>query len=352
MKTKHALLLSAFLAPTLLAFVPRADKVAFRPEKGSSLAKTFSVKQEFSMDEMNLKVNGQDQAAPEMEMTMSMHTSLAVNDTYDDLGDGRPAKLTRTYDKIGGQGSFKLHAAVIGDKDKDMKLASELEGKKVVFTWDKEKGDYTRAFAQDGDKALLEDVHEDLDLRAFLPTKEVAEQDTWDIKPEELRIVLSPASDLKMKPQDEESMKSMGQMGMDSADMAKVFADLGEGSIKAEYQGTRDVEGTKVGVIHVRVKVSGSHDSTEDAKKQLSKAPEGTPKPSIDHVDVTVKIEAEGELLWDLKAGHARSFKLDGSIKLDQDSAMNMDMGGGKMAIDTNFVMSGPFNAAIEFTKG
>ena len=57
----------------------------------------------------------------------------------------------------------------------DLTARSELEGKAVKFSFDKERGRYSCTFdASEGDKDWLDALREDLDLRAFLPSGEVA----------------------------------------------------------------------------------------------------------------------------------------------------------------------------------
>lgn len=347
MKHKQALLLAAIVAP--LALVLPADKVAFHPEKGSSVSKTFETKQTLELDDMTVKVNGTEQPMPgEMQMTMEMAYTVGVTDEYGEIADGRPTTLKRTFDDISSTGNVNVDLSAFGqeNQDKAIEAKSVLEGKTVVFTWDAEKKEYTKAFAdKSGDAELLAGLDEDMDFRGMLPDKEVSKGDTWDIDVKLLKSVLLPGGDLKLKPEDGE--EDVDMMGMGDMDFSQMFSDLLDGTAKGEYQGTRDVEGTSCGVIHLTVKISGSRDMSDMVGKALEKAPEGAPKPDIDHVDVEFGLDGEGELLWDLRAGYARGFTLDGTLEITMDTAMAMAMGDQKLKFDQTMEMSGNYSAKM-----
>ena len=110
-------------------------------------------------------------------MAMKTSHTLEVSDRYEAVGEGRPTKLKRSFDKIGTSTHVSVSNPVIGDKETDIPATSELEGVTVLFSWNDSAGEYDVAFADgaDGDEELLENLTEDLDLRGFLPDKEVSD---------------------------------------------------------------------------------------------------------------------------------------------------------------------------------
>lgn len=349
MKSKQALLLPAALIPVLIAFALPGEKVTFHPEKGHPLTKSFETKQSLNLDDMSMKVNGNESPMPgEIEMSMDMTYSVAVTDDYGEVADGKPKLVKRTYDKIGSTGAVKVDLSSVGQpsQDKSFEAESRLEGKTVVFTWTDGQSAYVATFPEKGGEAeLLENLDEDMDLRALLPGKEVAKGDTWDIDTKSLKSLLLPGGDLKLKPN--EGAEEVDMMGMGNMDFTQMFSELLEGTAKGEYQGTREVDGTQCGVIKLAVKINGSRDMSDVIAKAMEKAPEGTPKPEIDHVDLEFGLEGEGELLWDLKAGHVSSFKLDGTMKITMDMAMGMEMGDQKLKLEQTLEMSGTYNTKV-----
>ena len=67
----------ALLLSCLLGSAPAGDKVTFHPESGLSLTRSFSSKQEITLDETSMTINGQPSPMQmEMDMNMSMAQTL------------------------------------------------------------------------------------------------------------------------------------------------------------------------------------------------------------------------------------------------------------------------------------
>ena len=107
--------------------------------------KTFENKAEFTLDHLSLSMNGQESPMqPEMEMTLNSTQKVVVTDEYLANRDGAPKKLRRSYDELANGVTMAMKMEMMGQSqshDQDVKGESELEGKKVVFTWDEERGD-------------------------------------------------------------------------------------------------------------------------------------------------------------------------------------------------------------------
>ena len=338
---------AALVIPALLSSHVPGDRIRFAPSEGSKVEKTFENKAEFTLQNMSLSMNGQDSPAkPEMEMSINSEQKVVVTDEYVANRDGAPKKLRRNYDELGNTVTIAMKMAMMGqtqNKDQNLTGESELQGKKVVFTWDDEKSEYKKAFDPALDKdSLLKDLDEDMDLRVLLPKDEVKPGDSWDVDVKALASVLAPGGNLSIIPKEMSADEmAMGMPGMGS--MSDWLRGSLEGEAKATFASVREVEGVKMAVVKLTAKITVSKDMTEmvqDAMKKAKLPPEAGDL-SIDHMDVDYKLEAEGELVWDIAGGHIHSFDMSGPSHVQMDMAMKMAPQGQKMTIEYGMELSG-----------
>ena len=343
---------AAVLLPILLSSHVPGDRIRFSPSEGSSATKTFENKAEFTLQSMKLAMNGSEPPTkPEMEMTITSTQKVVVTDDYLGNRDGAPKKLRRSFDELGNSVAISMKMQMMGNtqnQDKNTTGESELQGKKVVFTWDDDKGEYRKAFEPAADKDnLLKDLDEDMDLRELLPKDEVKEGGEWDIDVKKLASVLAPGGNLSIVPKEAEGAESSG---MDMPGMSSVGEWLRgalDGSATGKFKGVREVDGAKMGVIEVTAKISVSKDMTDMVEEMMKKAKQPV-EMQVDHMDVDFKMEATGELVWDLAAGHAHSFSISGPSHVNMDMAMKVDAQGQKMSIDYGMELSGTMGLTLE----
>ena len=351
MKHPIALTVAALALPALIAAALPADKVEFHPADGLSLTRTYSQKTELSLDDMEMSLNGQPSPMQiEMEMDMTMNQHVVVSDEISSVSDGRPAKLVRSFDELSQQSDFKVEMAQMpqGNQERSVKAESELQGKKVTFTWDADSSSYKTAFEGEGDAALLEGLEEDMDLTVLLPTTEVKEGDSWQIDVKRLRTLLAYGGNLKLKPT-EGAEGADGMPGMDNmTDFSSVFGELLEGDAKGEYRGTREVDGTQCQVIHVKLDVNASADISDKVQEAMKDLPnEQIQSMKIERMDLEMELDGEGDLYWDPAKGVAHSFELTGTTNLNMDMGMAVSMGEQPMNIEQSFKLSGSFANSI-----
>lgn len=357
MNCTRNLTLAALLAPALAAALAPADKVAFHPEAGSKLTRTYAIKNNFSLDDFSMSMDGKPLPMDiEMEMDMSVALDIAVSDQFVSLAAGKPKELLRSFDKLATAGSFSIKMPMMpdGGMEKSITGTSELEGKTVKFTWNEDGGKYDVAYKEgEGDAKLLEHLDEDMDLRALLPTKDVSDGDAWDIPVKSFRAILAPGGNLGIKPKAEKGEEGMGMMpGMDNfGDMAAMLGETFDGEAKGEYKGTREVDGVTVGVIHLTLKMKSSNDMSEIVKQAIPELPEGVGKLDIDHVDVDADIEGEGTLLWNLAAGHVQSLELTGKMKMAMETGLAISAQGRDMNMEQSMTMSGTLSNTLTVSK-
>lgn len=351
MNSNRTLLAGLALAPALLALALPLDEVAFRPSSELSVTRTIESTRNFSLDDMEMTMNGQPLPMDlQMEMDMSMTQKTVVTDVYGAVAGGRHAKLERTFDELAQNGEFSMRMPMMpeGGQDSTIEGASELEGKTVVFAWDEEQGDYVPSFEGEGDEDLLKGLEEDMDLRVLLPAGSVSEGDTWEVDVKKLRSVLALGGNLKVVPQGDDKPDS-GMPGMDGmSDFSEMFDDLIEGDATGEYRGTREIDGVSCQVIGLKLDVRASADLTDKLEENVAESlPDGMGEVEVDHVDMEIEIEGEGQLYWNPATGIAHAFELNGTMTINMDMAFAISMGEQNMSMEQNLTMSGTFEDKV-----
>lgn len=340
---KHALLLSALiLSPVLVGLKPAAVRVKFAPAEGTSLEKTFENKGTLTLSSYELKGAP---SAPEMEMTLTTNQKIVVTDEYVEVKDGRPKKLKRSFDDLAGDSAASMKVNMMGqthENDQNFKMESVLEGKKVAFTWNDESSSFDKAFdPAEENKELLEGLAEDMDLRSLLPEGEVKEGDAWQPDLKQLRHLFAPGGSLALVPEaaDANSMK----MGSEMSALSDAIGDNLEGEAKATLVSVADVDGVSCATIHIELKVHAAADLTDATRKMLEEndPPPGVESIEIDHVDMNFKFEGEGDLVWDVAAGHFKSFEMNGQVVIKSETGTGFTVGGKTMNIEETREMSG-----------
>lgn len=346
---KPALVLTALGAPVLLGLAIPRETVSFAPAEGLLLKKSFETTTEMNLEEMDMLMNGEPLPF-EMDMDISITTeqSVVVFDSYGAILEGRPAKLTRTFDTLSSNSVSAMSSSMMGDEDVEAIGASELEGATVVFTWNADEGVYRVAFAEDsdGDEELLDELTEDMDLRSLLPPGDVAEGESWSIDPAAMLHVLAPGGNLAIVPEDVE-MGGMALPGGSGMDFNSMLGEL-DGEVSGKLVGIREVDGVKLAVIELTVEVESTNDLTEMIRTMLEDAelPPEAGNMEVESVDVELSIEGEGELLWNLTHGHFAELNLSTEMQSTMDQAMTMSMGSDSMTMEQSMVFSATGNLA------
>jgi len=350
-------LLSALLlaAPTLALLRPgEAERVAFQPQAGSKLTKTFVNSMDLELDDMSMLMNGEP--APfmdNMEMHMKSTGSVTVTDTYSELGEGRPKKLLRSFDEVGTEVEMDMSMEVMGQAQEQSPTGtgtSKLTGKTVQF--ELADGAYQTSFpeGEEGDAELLDGLVEDMDLRVLLPASgSAAVGDSWDIDLRGLVDVLAPGGDLKMDIEMEgDEMMGAGMDPSMGSNLREYFGEMIDGSAKGTLTEMREAEGVRVAVIDLTIEIDTAADMSEFMMKQMGEQmPEGI-EVSLDRADVEFELDMKGQLLWDVTAGHVHGLELEGTSTVASDVEMNMDAGGQAIDMAMSMEMSGTMSLSVK----
>lgn len=319
MKTRTAIA-SLAIAPLVLAFSAAFDSVSFGPESDSRVTRTYGLDVEFELDDLSVVADGQDlsEMVP-ADIGGSVEMMMKVTDHFVRVEGGRALELVRSYDEMTGE------AESMGESQ-DIEEFTDLEGTKVRFAWNEDDEDYEVAFFEsEGDEDLLEGMSVDMDMTAFLPPGEVDEGDTWSVESSKL----APALFFGQEPGEADTGGDpMAEMIL--AEMKPQFeAMMNDLETLCEYNGTRDEGGVNVGVIGVKMTGEGTVDLagliTSVAEQEGADA--GL-ELDIATAELTLSLEGEGTLLWDIAAGRMHGFQMESELEIGFEVDVSADMGG------------------------
>ncbi|MCH2106989.1 MAG: hypothetical protein MK291_10140 [Planctomycetes bacterium] len=348
MKRTLPLALVLFAAPLLISGERRGTEIAFGVESGSTITKSFEFETEMTLDNFDMTMNGQEPPMmPGMDMTVLTTINIEVEDTYSKVDGGRPTMLTRSFETLSGSSDVAMELDIMGEvQSQDMSVASEsvLEGEAVEFVWNEEEGAH-EATLPDGSSLDEEDVEglvEDMDFRSLLPDGEVDEGDEWEVPLESIHLILAPGGDTKLVPEEMEGMGGLGS-GSEMGSANDYFNEDVEGEFTATFAGMRKTDDGEVAVIKFSFELSNAVDLTDQTREAMedSDLPAEVGEMEIEHVDIEVEYEGEGELTWNLEAGHFHTFEATGEFGMIMDQAMVINAMGQEMALEQNMEFSG-----------
>ena len=345
------------------AFALPLEDLRFGPESGSTLSKTYTTEFDMELDDLSLLVSGQDLGAMfEPSMSFAGSSEVSFTDEYGSISDGKPTRLTRTFDSLGLESSTSIE--MMGESQEEgAEAVSPLDGLTVVFSWDEESGDYTAEFGEEstGDEELLEGLTEDTDLRWLLPEGGVAVDESWSFDPSQMEHLLFPSGDLGWAPEGaedvdmeefEELFEQFGDELMDSLD------GLLDGEGTATFTGAREADGRTVGAIALEAEISSSADLASTIQdlieSAVSEAGEEVPDDLeiyVEAADVSIELEAQGELLWDMETGSAHSMTMDGEFEFTIDLIVSATAEGETQDLEVGMSMSGVMTAGLETSR-
>lgn len=354
-KTPSRLLLPTVLAaPALLAFALPETRLELRAEEGATITRTFETTAELTLDNMDMTMNGQaPPMMPEMDMTMTTKATIVVTDEIQKVADGRATRFQRNFDTLSQETEMQMEIDMMGQtqsNEMSMPAASELEGKTVAFEW--ADGVYQAKWPEDSkyDEALLEGLVGDMDLAVFLPKGPVEQGDEWKVNPKELIPVMAPGGNLKLIPENVEAADMMG-MQSNFGSSADWFQENLDGDVTVSFQGTRENDGGTLAVLSVRFDLENAVDMTEMVQEGMEKVelPPEAEGLEIEHMDLEIAYEGEGQILWDIAAGRAHSMDLSGDFSLIVDYGMSMSAQGMDLNIESTIEMSGSLGQTARF---
>ncbi|MEZ5979049.1 MAG: hypothetical protein R3F34_12605 [Planctomycetota bacterium] len=325
----------AVLLPATTASAAAGDRLERRVADGESRTRTFALDREMEVTDFRLVFNGEEIdpsmfGGGDMDATTTDSIRLEMTDKVEKgTDDGRQAKFVRTYTTLEGRnelsgGMFEAMGEGGGETD----LASDLEGLDVVFTLDRESGEYTAAFPEDSDAdtELLEDLEGDLDFAALLPDREVAVDDEWEL-PLELFVELTePGGDLKLTPPDDEGAEDV-ENPLENTDDEPTY----DGTFKARLRGFREEDGVRYADVDLEFEISSELEVTDALDPMTQDSPMG--EMTITPIEIRVERTAEGKghFVWNVTRGCVRSVHIEADLTELNYNAVEIDLGGEVM---------------------
>lgn len=316
----------------LLTIAAGDDALTWRVAKNTTLVRSFESAGRMELQSVSIKVDGNAQdTGPAVELSIAQDSSCELSDSIDSVEGGRPKKFVRNFTKIEGARVETVKLPEQEERENRTELSSDLEGKSVIFVRDDSSWTAKWAADEKADEALLESLQAEVEFGAFLPGKEVAADDTWDLEPESFLNFMRPLGPLSRKAKGEDPAAGRQREGRLDKSI--------EGKGTATYRGTRDENGVKVAVIAVSAELTQHSTDEEDGGKG------GMIKTTLE-----LSYKFEGEILWDIAGGFARSASLGGTTELTQTQQRSIDTPEGKHEIEQvlSFTGKSSYKAQIE----
>ncbi|MFT4647447.1 MAG: hypothetical protein ACI9X4_000659 [Glaciecola sp.] len=357
MKTKHILISGLALAtPFLLSMDPRGDSVTFAPAEGSSISKTFTLTHGFELDDMAMLMNGNDMGM-EMEMNVQSSQTITVADTYSKMDGATPTMLTRTYSDGAMELITESAVSAMGtDQNNDAtgEGGSHLNDLTVIFSWDEEKEEYNKAFGEEseGEAEWLTDLHEDMDLRGFLPVGEVSVDDEWIADSNVLIPTFAPGGNLQWDVIMDGEESAGGPDAEMMSNLGGMLEDAIEGEVKCKYVGKKEMDGVEYLTIEITINIDTVTDMIEAVQAGMAEQdiPEGV-EIEVSRMDMELHMEGKGTLMWNAKAGVVHSFSYAGESAMVMDMDMDINAMGNEMENSMHMEMSGEMSLEITTSK-
>lgn len=302
----------AFLTPTVSA----PETISLAVEAGTKVTKTYTSSLELELESFNVVVDGEEMDDGDMpEFSVVDESQIVFVDEYVAVEDGAAIEIVRTFETL-ADSSNQTSTGPDGEPfEEESEGESELEGKSVRFKWDGDTEEYDISFAEDdedADASLLDGLMADADFLMLLPGEDIEVGDSWEIEALAVDGMMNPSGDLKIISEDDE----------EGDDFDQQFRDNIEG----------ELEGTLVSIEDGVAKIAIKGEITSNVTK------DGAPDDAPDGMDIEMSqlfemtYEAEGELLWDMERGIAKSLTIAGALTLE--ITINQSFGGQEAVIE------------------
>lgn len=303
-----------------LALLPRADSPAastgdllrFAPEPGSSLTRTFQTESRLAGGDLEVVMDGLEvppEFLPVLELEVESTRRVVLTDHYRKFESGRATEFTRTYDEVEvqvheNQAMSEASQSDASETENDARADAQLSGRTVRFRWDADSEEYERSYegerGDEDERALLDGLAATADLSGFLPAGEVSRGETWEVDAAVLATLISPGGDLGL---------------IWEGELAEEYSSVPE---EVSFEGTLEC---KLSAWHERDGVSLATITVEGEFTMIQVTPTDLARvPGIDGDAIethTSVYEIEGELQWDLEAGHLAELELEATVEVE-----------------------------------
>jgi hypothetical protein len=290
------------------------ESLRFTVSPGTVLQKNLSVKHELALDGV---LHSRDGGAPIRQDSTGWVSSwfkITCNDTYLSVADGRPLHLQRTFTDLGAGGNLTINRSAQAKKFEDRAvLTSPMRGRTIDFNWIEEEKDWSRAWVRDdAEEFWLAELRGDMDGLGLLPAGEVEIGAEWEVPIDVVRSLLAPGGNSLITPRTTNIFGRTIEAGV-GGDMSEVLGPELAGRLLVRFEGTRETDGHRLGVL--KLTIESLHSVVDRTDLWRTAAPEDERREPAKLVAtlITYTLDATGEALWNLGDGHLHSVELAGN---------------------------------------
>ncbi len=288
---------------------PVADVLRYQPAVGVPSVKSWTAKHTLNMQGFTSKTADDPLVTYPVTGKMESGQVLRVTDVPKALGEGRPLVLERRFDTISSEATLALSGEV--QDERKASLASSLEGAEVRYTWVPEEEAYGKFFyGEEGDESELAPLGEDMDLRCVLPKEPVELGSTWMVAAEDLVHLLAPCGEVQLRTaegSDKRLSRSL-RFGLGGG-LEYAFGGKSQAECSITWAENKEVNGQSCAVLNVVVdgRFVGEKNEILGEDVLMGEALRGA---RFDRVEIALRLEGRGVVLWNLDANQAHSMDL------------------------------------------
>jgi hypothetical protein len=353
---------SLLVTLSALAATPSAhagDRLQFKPAAGTKAHKVFRAGHELRIDDNGMIQGDLPYVSDGTAGWISSTHRVEFLDHYVKVEGGKPLEFTRQIRDcvISAKANITRPNGMV--LTEQAPCASPLRRQKVRFTWAERLKDWARCYVDiDGEEPWLEQLNGDFEFLALLPAGDVEVGSQWTLPAEVLRSVLAPGGNHKITPATSNLFGRLVELGV-AGDFADALgADL-SGTVTATYRGQRkESEGEgdaaksyNVAVVEFELNLASAVDRTLLYVTAMPEQERREPA-RVDEVPVEYTLIGTATLLWDMDAGRAHSFKLQGQESYLSTVAKTRFDGRGSMVIRQMGRYSGPLTVEVTVRDG
>lgn len=327
------MLASLFFAATIPLIAPIAPQLEFAPAADTALTFTLSHRSSVSLEEGTMSMFGQEIPMTDAGMEHKVSLGLQFTQAYGEQ-TYHPTRTLKTF-------RHKVTSAMTEpNREPDEiegSLDSPLVGRSIRWQSDQEGSQPQPTYVDDrepndADLALLQGLRFDLDAIGLLPPVGADLKQGWKTPAAALGDLLAMGGNLHSSFSDEH-LQDSGGMGLmfEPAGFWPLDLEL-EGDVKLKLQGTRESKGKQLAILQIAAEVSAGGSSL-DRHCHLNSHYCGCEDldcgchPDPVQADRELKLELQGNLIWNLDGNHIQGYRLKGDYEVHYTYAKSM-LGG------------------------
>jgi hypothetical protein len=326
---------------------PAPERLRFEVAPGKVLARNLYLTHELSVESMGQTLDGGPFRPERVAGSISTWHKVTVDDEILEVSDGRPTRLRRTFTDLGGGGKLRFGPQKgPRTREEEAVLTSPMTHRAVDLLWIPEEGTWSRCWSvREADEVWLQGLDGDADMLALLPPGEVAVGESWEIPLTAVRVLLAPGGNTLITPRTRNVFSRSVEVGV-GGDFSEILGAELSGRFSARLAEVREEGAARVARVELSLEgVHGVADRTELWRTSMP-IEEKREKARLIGAFVEHTLDAQGELLWDLTAGHLRSVGLNGRQRFV--STLSKDLAGAQGP--TRMDAQSTFTGALSFS--